>query len=209
MAIYEGSPPVIFGLLYKVEIIRNFDDFFGESLNNLLNKQPYCQWFETLWRTCCVILMWNLIKTILYEYLITLSGTKNEMKYSHGIDVMCIIKKLSHDDIIEWKHFPRYWPFVGGTSPVPAEFPAQRPVMLSFDVFFDLRLNKRLNKQSWGWWFETLSRPLWRQCNAVSASIPIFHAVIMGMSENYMYNFHHIRVDRLRVNRLNIVLDEY
>ena len=35
----------------------------------------------------------------------------------------------------------------------------------SFDVFFGLRLNKRLRKQWWGWWFETLSRPLWRHCN--------------------------------------------
>ena len=26
-------------------------------------------------------------------------------------------------------------------------------------------LNKRLNKQSWGWWFETPSRSLWRHCN--------------------------------------------
>ena len=32
-------------------------------------------------------------------------------------------------------------------------------------VLFDLRLNKRLRKQSWGWWFGTLSRPLWRHCN--------------------------------------------
>ena len=39
-----------------------------------------------------------------------------------------------------------------GNSPVPGEFPAQRPVTRSFDVFFDLRLNKRLSKQSWGWW---------------------------------------------------------
>ena len=30
----------------------------------------------------------------------------------------------------------------------PGEFPAQRPVTLSFDVCFDLRLNKRLSKQS-------------------------------------------------------------
>ena len=45
-----------------------------------------------------------------------------------------------------------------GNSPVPGEFPAQRPVTRSFDVFFDMRLNKRLSKQSWGWWFETLSR---------------------------------------------------
>ena len=45
------------------------------------------------------------------------------------------------------------------------EFPVQRPVTRSFDVFFDLPLNKRLSKQSWGWWFETLSRPLWCHCN--------------------------------------------
>ena len=50
-------------------------------------------------------------------------------------------------------------------SPVPDEFPAQRPVTRSFDVFFDLCLNKRLSKQSWGWWFETPSRPLWRHRN--------------------------------------------
>ena len=43
---------------------------------------------------------------------------------------------------------------------------SQRPVTRSFDVFFDLRLNKRLSKQSWGWWFETPSRALWRHCNA-------------------------------------------
>ena len=118
-----------------------------------------------------------------------------------------------HDDVIKWKHFPRYWPFVrgihrpprgwwfetpssslwrqcndfgdlstnqvlitssvkdslerakawwrhqmetfsallaicAGNSPVPGEFPAQRPVTQSFDVFFDLRPNKRLSKQS-------------------------------------------------------------
>ena len=47
----------------------------------------------------------------------------------------------------------------------PCEFPKQRPVTRSFDVFFDLRLNKRLSKQPWGWWFETLSWPLWRHCN--------------------------------------------
>ena len=47
-------------------------------------------------------------------------------------------------------------------SPVPGEFPTQRPVTRSFDVFFDLRLNKRLSKQWWDWWFGMLSRPLWR-----------------------------------------------
>ena len=36
--------------------------------------------------------------------------------------------------------------FCAGNSPVPGEFPAQRPVTRSFDVFFDLRLNKQLSK---------------------------------------------------------------
>ena len=31
-----------------------------------------------------------------------------------------------------------------GNSPFTGEFPAQRPVMRSFDVFFDLHLNERL-----------------------------------------------------------------
>ena len=43
----------------------------------------------------------------------------------------------------------------------PHWIPCIKPVTRSFDFFFDLRLNKRLSKQSWGWWFETLSRPLW------------------------------------------------
>ena len=60
-----------------------------------------------------------------------------------------------------------------GDSPVTCEFPAQRPVTRSFDAFFDLRLNKRLSKQSRGWWFETLSRPLWRHCNVVWLFGPI------------------------------------
>ena len=45
------------------------------------------------------------------------------------------------------------------------EFPSQMPVTRSFDVFFDLRLNKWLSKQSWGWWFETPLRWLWRHYN--------------------------------------------
>ena len=66
----------------------------------------------------------------------------------------------NHNDVTKWKHFPRYWPFMR-----VGEFPSQRPVTWSFDIFFDLRLKKRLSQQSWGWWFETPSRSLWRHCN--------------------------------------------
>ena len=46
-----------------------------------------------------------------------------------------------------WRHqmetFSPLLALCAGNSPVPGEFPAQRPVTQSFDVFFDLRLNRR------------------------------------------------------------------
>ena len=87
--------------------------------------------------------------------------------------IMCV----SHEDIMTKKSFWSWWrhqmetfsallALCAGNSPVTGEFPAQRPVTHSFDVFFHLRPNKQLSKQSWGWWFETLSHSLWRHSNA-------------------------------------------
>ena len=58
-----------------------------------------------------------------------------------------------------------------GEFTVTSEFPTQRAVPRSFDIFFDLHLNKRLSKQSWGWWFETPSHPLWHHCNSIPVTI--------------------------------------
>ena len=59
----------------------------------------------------------------IFWYIRTLSARVNT-----GIPVV-------HDDVIKWKTFPCYWPFVRGIH-WPGEFPAQRPVTRSFDVFF-------------------------------------------------------------------------
>ena len=73
-----------------------------------------------------------------------------------------------------WRHqmetFSALLSLCVGNSPVPGDFPSQRPVTRSFDAFFDLRLNKRLSKQTWGWWFETPSRSLWRHRNGLHHS---------------------------------------
>ena len=75
-----------------------------------------------------------------------------------------------------WRHqmetFSALLAICAGNSLVTCELPAQRPVTRSFDVFFDLRLNKRLGKTSWGWWFETPTRPLWRRCNVLAVLLP-------------------------------------
>ena len=48
-------------------------------------------------------------------------------------------------DVIKWKHFPRYLPFMRGSQRSPVN--SQRPVTRSFDVLLDLR-------------------SLWHHCNA-------------------------------------------
>ena len=79
------------------------------------------------------------------------------------------IKLLQHYTGTRWRHqmetFSALLAICAGNSPVPGEFPTQRPVTRSFDVFFDLHPNKRLSKQLRGWWFETPSCPLWRHRN--------------------------------------------
>ena len=76
-----------------------------------------------------------------------------------------LIHAYIHDNVIKWKHFPRNWPFVRGIHRSPVNSPPKGQWRGALIFFFDLRLNKRLSKQSWGWWFKTLSCPLWRHCN--------------------------------------------
>ena len=83
-----------------------------------------------------------------------------------GLADFLLKETTTHDDVIKWKHSPRYLAICAENSLVTGEFPSQRPATRSLDVFFHLPLNKRLNKQSRGWLFETPSRPLWRHCNA-------------------------------------------
>ena len=69
-----------------------------------------------------------------------------------------------HDDVIKWKHFPRYWNFVRG---ITGGFPSQMPLSRGFYVFFYTRLNKRLSKQSRRQWFETPLCSLWCHSNVI------------------------------------------
>ena len=73
-------------------------------------------------------------------------------------------KLCLHDDVIKWKHFPRYRPFVRGIhrSPVNSRTKACNAELW---CFLWSSTEQQLSKQSWGWWFETPSRPSWRHRN--------------------------------------------
>ena len=38
------------------------------------------------------------------------------------VDIDMENRSLSHDDVIKWKHFPRYWPFVRGIHQSPVNY---------------------------------------------------------------------------------------
>ena len=82
-----------------------------------------------------------------------------------------------------------------GNSPVPGEFPAQKPVTRSFDVFFDLHPNKRMSKHWWGWWFETPSCPLWCHCNDLDK---LTDAIVWRLTSENSWCFKTIRELTLR-----------
>ena len=90
-----------------------------------------------------------------------------------------------------WRHqmetFSALLAICAGNSPVSGEFPAQRPVTRSFDVFFDVRLIKRLSKHSRGWWFETLSYPLWRHRNVYLLWSQIKCVIVSSIDPFYWY----------------------
>ena len=56
-----------------------------------------------------------------------------------------------HNDVIKWKHFPRYWPFIRGIHRSPVNFAHKGQWRGALMGFFYLRLNKRLSKQSRGY----------------------------------------------------------
>ena len=112
-----------------------------------------------------------------------------------------------HDDVIKWKHFPRYWSLVLGIHRWPINSPHKglwrRAMMFSLIC----ALNKRLSKQSWGWWFETSSRPLWCQCNVqrerfLTYTFMMYYKELLIMT--FTANREWVQILYFRVNKLDM-----
>ena len=132
---------------------------FAQQLNRVNNKEIKVPYYCTVARE---ILRWSVDSQ-------WSPHKRSIMRRAFPSHDVCRIETKGHSPW--WRHqmvtFSALLALCARNSPVTGEFPLQRPVTRSFDVFFDVRLNKRLSKQSWGWWFETPSRPLWRHSNDI------------------------------------------
>ena len=66
------------------------------------------------------------------------------------------------DDVMTWKRFPHYWPYVKEIHQSPVDFPSQKDSNAGFDVFLDVSLNNRFNKQPR--LIEDAMTVMWRHC---------------------------------------------
>ena len=73
-----------------------------------------------------------------------------------------------NNDVIKWKHYPHYWPFVWGIHQPPVKSPHKGQWRRTLMFSLICALNKWLSKQPWGWWFETSLPSLWCHCNEIT-----------------------------------------
>ena len=57
----------------------------------------------------------------------------------------------SHDNVIKWKHFTRYWPFVLGIHRSPVNFPHKGPVTRKMFPFDDVIMVLRVFAKEHSW----------------------------------------------------------
>ena len=109
------------------------------------------------------ILKWDSIIHLLSSYHCRLQWSVHLPQVCRSQRPRSLSLKKSHDAVIKWKHFPRYWPFVRGNHRSPMNFPHNGPWRGA--LVFSLICSWINGKQWSGSWFETPSRPLWRHCN--------------------------------------------
>ena len=119
----------------------------------------------SLSRTSLVQEMYLIVCVALYNYWWKLHYVWRHLKRTRNFIIIwgsdsAEATAKPHDDVIKWKQFLRYWPFVRRIHRSLVNSPHE-PVTQSFDVLFDLRLNERLSKR----WFETPSRSFSHHCN--------------------------------------------
>ena len=146
---YYGLPPV----LRHVVIWTNVALLFIWSLWNPMEFQyENCQWRKLVWK-CRLHNGDKITNTVPSPNSLNPDYAVHKIMISR-IYIVCqlLLAKCVrtyirhvhfaslHDDVIKWKHFPRYWPFVRGIHRSTVNSTHTRPVQRSFEVLFDLCL---------------------------------------------------------------------
>ena len=165
-------------------------DSLGEALAGLALTPPSTPWiikFHFLLRASVSSLVLAR-PSASWEIGLVMDGSREETAALRRSLVSCMVRLVSTCTICWlscttwWRHqmeaFSALLVICAWNSPIPGEFPAQRPVTRSFDVFVDLRLNKRLcknNGEAGDLWryrshYDVTVMAGWEHCQFCSAS---------------------------------------
>ena len=106
----------------------------------------YQVFFESNIRSCIEICPARIKNELMEITEIVLLGSKISLE----VYATCHVTNSGamNYDVMKWKHFKHYWPFVRGIHRSPVDSLHKGPVIRHFDVSFDVSLCKLLNKQS-------------------------------------------------------------
>ena len=166
-------------------LFKSNGNFFCDFQMYYLHSMNRLQILHAAWWGVSQVLRWI---SQVYQSLSTIGEHSRLIRFEK-----CAVEMVSHRRTW-WRHqtetFSALLAICAGNSPIPGEFPTQRPMTRSFDVYFDLRPNKRLSKQRRGWWLETQSCPLWRHRNKIRGyeycSTGLFACVIVRLQMTRM-----------------------
>ena len=69
----------------------------------------------------------GVLKLVYDHFKLWIVGYSASNRYVFSVPMYNLLKPLyirkTHDDVIKWKHFPCYWPFVGGIHRSPVNSP--------------------------------------------------------------------------------------
>ena len=142
--------------------LKCIDIFFSVQ-----HRPEMCICFCTLF--CCGYVIY--MSCILFIYLPMFSGLFVWTRSNRMVAWVPVKQPENHDDVINWKHFARYWPFVRGIhrSPVNSPHKGQWRGALMFTLICarinDWGVRLVIWREAWGWWFETSWHPFWRHRN--------------------------------------------
>ena len=101
---------------------------FGDYVFKTITTSPRGQWFTTITKPhqiCAYLPIMNATSAFLvfkfHVWPFKFSMVRAPKRYV--IQVLAWQLPISHKDVIKWKHFPRYWPFVRGIHRWPVDSP--------------------------------------------------------------------------------------
>ena len=119
------------------------------------------------------------------------------------LSILVGVMGLIHDDVIKWKLFPRYWPFVWGIHRSPVNSPHKGPVMRT--LMFLWCGSAYAVKQTVAWpviWYYMTS--MWRHRNVTYISKVYFTGAgaLIWLSQSQWNN----PEDRVNINHLSLII---